>query len=90
MILSHTFSKLIQPIKEAGFYRRERLRKNLGDFGKAIVAVDAETDNLGLSVRNLGQQADDTLVIGLVPRLSTIFGYVHLQVQGNGFETIGI
>ena len=64
--LFHCLADFLQSIEETRFHRRQRESKNLGNIGKAIVAIDSESDYFGLFLWNFGKKLNDSLVVRFI------------------------
>ena len=53
------FPDFLNPVLEAGFDGRDRQFQDGGNVRKTVAAMDSETDDLGLFVRDGGQQCGD-------------------------------
>ena len=64
--LFHCPTDFLQSIKESGFHRWQRERKNLGHIGKAIVAIDSETNDLGLFFWDFRKKLGNSLIVRFI------------------------
>ena len=64
--LFHCPTDFLQSIEETGFYCRKRESKNLCNIGKAIVAIDSESDYFCLFFWNFSEKLGNSLIVRLV------------------------
>ena len=82
--LFHCLANFLQSIKETGFHRWQRERKNFGHIGKAVVAIDSETNDLGLFFWDFHKKLGNALVVRFIA-FRWEFSHVKASVQRNHF-----
>ena len=64
--LFHRLADFFQSVEETGFHRRQRESKNLGHIGKAVVAIDSESDYFSLLFWDFGKKLNYSLVVRFI------------------------